>query len=224
LNANTTPSAAELSLLRVEAARYALLRRMSSAMRHQLVMHLQPIGMVTEVMGRRLRAPAPDLAQVQDGVTKLNGLSKVAVQSCLDVISWLAPEAGATVPLHEAVAECTELLRGNFGFRGFALRSEVGEVAQPVGRSALRMLLPGALLALSDVAEAPADLIVNATADSDTVRVEIRVQRTEGTNDLAGQLPYRELQWRDVEALAGAEDVQLQRTETGALLTFPVLE
>jgi hypothetical protein len=86
------------------------------------------------------------------------------------------------------------------------------------------MLLPGALLALSDVAEAPADLIVNATADSDTVRVEIRVQRTEGTNDLAGQLPYRELQWRDVEALAGAEDVQLQRTETGALLTFPVLE
>src|SRR6478672_6971856 len=91
------PSPAEASLMRVESARYALLRRLSFAMRHNLVMHLQPIGMVTEVMERRLRAASPDLAQIHDGMSKINSFSKAAVQSCLDVITWLAPEPGATM-------------------------------------------------------------------------------------------------------------------------------
>lgn len=224
LTENTNPTPAELSLMRVEAARYALLRRLASAMRHQLVMHLQPIGMVAEVVDRRLRAAEPNLAQVHDGVQKISGLSKVAVQECLGVIGWLAPEAGATQPARQAIDDCIELLRGSFNFRGFTLRSEVGELPQPVGRSALRMLLPAALLALSDAATAPAELLLAASADADSVRLDIRVQRSEGENDLAGTLPYRELQWREVEALGGAEDVQVQRTEAGALLTFAVLE
>ncbi len=41
---------------RVEAARYALLRRLAFAMRHHMVVHLQPIGMSTELMERRLNA------------------------------------------------------------------------------------------------------------------------------------------------------------------------
>ena len=40
-----------------EAARYALLRRLAPSMRHHLVVNLQPIGMIYEVMDRRLRAP-----------------------------------------------------------------------------------------------------------------------------------------------------------------------
>ena len=45
-----------------EAARYALLRRLAPSMRHHLVVNLQPIGMIYEVMDRRLSAPEPDLA------------------------------------------------------------------------------------------------------------------------------------------------------------------
>lgn len=220
---NATISPAEANLMRVEAARYALLRRLSFAMRHELVMHLQPIGMVTEVMERRLRATTPDLAQVHDGMTKISNFSKAAVQSCLDVITWLAPEPGATLPLQDGVQQVMALLRSNFSFRGFALRSEVDVAPQPVGKSALRMLLPGTLVALSDLTPAPADLVLRASGDEDHARLEVLVHPTQGDTGPTGDLPYRPMKWSEIEALARAEDVELTRNDAGAVLTFPVL-
>jgi hypothetical protein len=210
--------------MRVESARYALLRRLSFAMRHNLVMHLQPIGMITEVMERRLRSPAPDLAQVHDGMGKIHNFSKAAVQSCLDVISWLAPEPGATMPVQDGVQDCMALLRSNFSFRGFNVRSEVDAAPQPVGKSALRMLLSGVLVALSDDTPAPADITLRASGDADVVKLHVRVERTQGEAGPMGELPYRPMKWAEIEALARSEDVGLERNDTGAVLTFNVLE
>lgn len=213
----------ETTLLRVEAARYAVLRRLSAAMRHQLVMHLQPIGMVSEVLARRLRAPTPDLGQVSDGVGKINAYAKVAVQASLDLVGWLAPDPAATQPLDAGVGEAMELLRSNFGFRGYSLRPEVEGVAQPVGRSALRMLLPAALLVLSDEARAPSEIVIRAEADAYTATVTLEVVPGEGPFDGADP-PYRLLRWPELEALAGADDVRATRTPSGATLVFNVLE
>lgn len=220
----TTPSTAQSSLMLVESARYALLRRLAFAIRHQMVVHLQPIGMVAELLERRLRGPAPDLVQVHDSAAKVHSLHKAAVQDCLDVITWLAPEAGATITAEAAVQDCVTLLRSNFSFRGFALRGEAEGLPQPIARAAGRMLLPAALLALTDGKEGPADVVLSARAGEDTVTIEASFQRTEGEPPLAADLPYRQLQWHEVEALARSEDVELAHTDTGATLTFPVLE
>src|SRR5205085_2062831 len=75
-----------------EAARYALLRRLAPSMRHHLVVNLQPIGMIYEVMDRRLRATTPDLTHVRDSAGKINGFAKAALASCVDVVGWLAPD------------------------------------------------------------------------------------------------------------------------------------
>lgn len=225
MNAPTSSiSAAEAHLLRVEAARYALLRRLAYAMRHQLVMHLQPIGMVTEVLDRRLRAPQPDLAQVREGVGKINAFSKTAVNECLDIMTWLAPEAGATVPAEAGVQEIMELLRSNLSFRGFALQSEVQALPQPVGKGAVRMLLPAVLLAMSDGTQAPAQIVISGRTGEDVVQLQVRIAQQAGEVPPAPQLPYRGLQWADVVAMARSEDVELERTDTSATLTFPVLE
>ena len=66
------------SVARAEAARYALLRRLAPSMRHHLVVNLQPIGMIYEVMDRRLRAPSPDLASIHEGAHKINGFARAA--------------------------------------------------------------------------------------------------------------------------------------------------
>ena len=82
--------------MQAEAARYALIRRLAPSMRHHLVVNLQPIGMIYEVMERRLRQPAPDLANVQDSASKINGFARAALASCLDVVGWLAPDDTVT--------------------------------------------------------------------------------------------------------------------------------
>lgn len=220
---STVASSAQDKLLRVEAARYALLRRLAFSIRHQMVAHLQPIGMVTELLERRLRSPTPDLHQAHDGVAKINGLSKAAAQDCLDVITWMAPEPGATMPIGQAVQECIALLRGNFSFRGLSLRADLAELPQPVGRAAARMLLPACLLALTDALEGPAEITIGARADDEMATVDFRVQRTEGEG-YENQLNYRALQWEDVQAMARSEDVELGHAESSARLDFPVLE
>jgi hypothetical protein len=220
----TATSTPEARLMRVESARYALLRRLAAAMRHQLVMHLQPIGMVTEVMARRLRNPEPDLAQVHDGVHKISNFSKQAVDACLDVITWLAPDPAATLSIDDAIKECMELLRSNLSFRGFALRSEVHEQDKPIGRSAVRMLLTGTLLALTDDIKAPADLVLTASADAYEARIAIDIRPTNAEVMSSSDTPYRVLRWEEIEALADTEDVRIQRTPTTVTLTFNVLE
>lgn len=210
--------------MRVESARYALLRRLASALRHNLVMHLQPIGMVTEVMDRRLRAPAPDLAQVNETARKINALSKTAVNACLDVVSWLSPDPSATVSTDAAIAETLELLRSNFSFRGFSLKAEAGTVPQSIGRSAVRMLLPGALLALSDTTPAPAEITLGATAEGEFVHLRIHVNALDTPAPDPADPTYRRLRWEEIEALAGAEDVVLRRTDTDVTLEFVILD
>jgi hypothetical protein len=214
-------SPSQASLMLVESARYALLRRLAFAMRHEMVVHFQPIGMVAEVMERRLRSPNPDLAQLQQAMGKIQGFSKQAAQSCLDVITWLSPDATATVPMPEAIDEIMRLLRSNLSFRGFQLRTEGEATAEPVHKAAARMLLPACLLALSDESQAPADLVLKVEPGDGEVTLDMRVHRTEGAAGFPGEPTYRPLGWHEVEALARAENMTLDRGPGWARLSVP---
>jgi hypothetical protein len=205
----------------VEAARYALLRRLAYAMRHHMVVHLQPIGMITEVMERRLRMPAPDIGQVHESMDKINGFSRAAVQSCLDVVSWLAPEPGVAIGLDAGVQECVAMLRSNFSFRGFALKDEVGGAATPVARAGLRNVLPACLLALTDRAAAPADVVISAPQDGQAAVLAVTLRTTAGPAGFPGDAPYRLLEWSEVQALAAAEGITLALDALSVRLTFP---
>jgi hypothetical protein len=210
------------SLWRVEAARYALLRRLAYAMRHHLVVNLQPIGMITEVMDRRLQAASPDLAQVQDSMGRINTLSKAAVQSCLDVVSWLTPEPGAGVTLQAGVDECLSLMGSNLSFRGFSLTEDIAEGHRQVPRAALRAVLPAALLTLTDRARAPARVAIKARSGDEGASVSVAIEPDEGTSGFAGDTPYRILVWDEVQALAAAEGVRIEREGERLRLHFPV--
>jgi hypothetical protein len=119
---SAAPGSSTVPSHQAESARYALIRRLAPSMRHHLVVNLQPIGMIYEVMERRLRAPTPDLASVQDSAGKINGFAKAALASCLDVVGWLAPDDTTTTTVDELVRECAGLLATSLSFRGYALR------------------------------------------------------------------------------------------------------
>lgn len=195
----------------VEAARYALLRRLAPSFRHHLVVNLQPIGMVYEVLDRRLRMPAPDLADVRDGAHKINAFARAALDSCLDVVTWLAPEEGAQIGVPEGVSECLGLLTTSLTFRGYAVRNQVPALPGRVRRSALRNVLTGAMVYLTDEGSPPADLAIAAQAGPQALQLTLTLQPTDAPPGFSAEPPYRRLQWSDLEALAQAESVQLTR-------------
>lgn len=205
------PVGAAFPSAEAEAARYALLRRLAPSMRHHLVVNLQPIGMIYEVMERRLRAPEPDLAHVHDSASKINGFAKAALNSSLDVVSWLAPDDAVTVAVESAVRECAGLLATSLGFRGYALRNEVTPLEGVVRRSGIRAALSGAIVHATDHAAAPADLEITAASEGAFARVSVRVVASRGERGFAGEPNYRKLAWGDLQALATADGVQLSR-------------
>ena len=205
-----------------EAARYALLRRLAPSMRHHLVVNLQPIGMIYEVMDRRLRAPQPDLSQLHDSAQKINGFARAALGSCLDVVTWLAPEEGSVATVEEGVAECLGLLATSLGFRGYALRDQTGHLPRTVRRTAIRNVLTAALLHLTDELPPPGELVLQARAGATGAELLLALQPVPGEQGIYGEPGYRALEWADLQALAAAESTTLVRPDARSIsLLFP---
>jgi hypothetical protein len=209
---------------RVEAARYALLRRLALAMRHHMVVHLQPMGMITELLERRLTSAQPDFAQIHDSMGKINQLARAAVDSCLDVVTWLAPVPGAKVALDDGVRECLDLLRSNFNFRGFPVTDALGGATAEVSRAGVRHVLPAVLLALTDRAPAPADVRVETEAADSGGAITVEVTPKAGDPGFPGNHPYRLLDWQEVETLGRAEGIRVTRDGHRARIELPLAQ
>ena len=204
-----------------EGARYALLRRLAPALRHEAVAPLQPIAMATSVLERRLRDPAAAPAQMHEAAARLGGLSGTAVQSCLALIAWLAPAPARQVPLHEAVRETLDLLRGSLAFRGFTLRDELADAAEPVAHDCLRYVLPACLLRLTDSAGSPAEVTLRAQHAGEQLRLLLGVRPAEGTPGIDDAPAYRPLRDEEVRALAAEESIALAYGADSLVLTLP---
>lgn len=203
----TGPPASTPSAIAAEAARYALLRRLAPSMRHHLVVNLQPIGMIYEIMDRRLKAPNPELGDVHESAHKIYGFARAALDACLNVVSWLAPDAQSRSAPSDGVSECLGLLATSLTFRGYALRNEVQPMPGEVRRSAIRNVLTAAILHATDKTEAPAELLIGAERTVSSLLITLTLRPTEGASGFDTEDHYRRLEWADVDALARSESV-----------------
>ena len=207
--------------LHEEASRYALLRRLVPTLRHHMAGEFQPIGMMAALLERRLQQPSPDMASLKDNTAAIGNLSRNAAETCVNLMSWVAPRSASSTPAGQGIAECVNLLSTSLRFRGFALLNEVPELDAPVSTTAIRSVLTAALLALSDSLELPADLRVRAQAEGGQVCVELDVLPVQRPADNRAPDDYRPLTWDDVAALAAAESVNLDRSDDRVRLRVP---
>lgn len=206
---------------RVEAARYALLRRLAPAMRHALVGRLHPIGLVSEAMARRMQS-VPDAAHARDSLEKIHELARTAIAASADLLSWLAPEEGAVTGLQQGVEECLSLLGTDFSMHGHAIRSELGGAQMRVSKPALRTLLAAVLVAQSDALTRPSDLVFSAAAEGETAVLRLEVKNARREDMPRPEESYRRLAWKEVQTLAAAEGVSLSRQGRSVELRLPM--
>jgi hypothetical protein len=206
----------------VEAARYALLRRLAHAFRHRMVGGLHPIELIAEAVDRRLQAAVPDLANARENLDKIKTLCRSSVLACTNLTSWLAPEEGVSTMLGEGIDECLALLNTDFGMRGFAIRNDAREIDADVSRAALRNVLTASLIAATDTALRPADLVLTAELSQGQVVLSILVCPADREAGFADAAAYRSLEWSDVASLAQAESVDLSRQRDRVTMRYPV--
>ncbi|CAM3426532.1 hypothetical protein [Polaromonas hydrogenivorans] len=203
-----------------EGARYALLQRLAPALQHHMMGKFQSMDMIAAMMERRLKSADPDLASIREDCASLSSVSRIAVRSIMDLMTWIEPKAASTLSFDAGVVECLGLLSTEFRFKGFVIVNEAREIDVKLSSRALRSVLSAALIALSDLSKVSATLVIQAQAMPDSVELTIDLRPTERDTKRAYVTDSRALKWRDVEILALAESVQLERGDTGAQLTF----
>lgn len=90
----SSPSTHEVSEQQIEAARYAVLRRLWASLRHRMVKPLQPIVLSYGLMKHELAAAEPDLQTLRTQADKGKEFAEAAVAQCVDFgPDWrLSPE------------------------------------------------------------------------------------------------------------------------------------
>ena len=195
----------------VEAARYALLRRLAPAIRHRVVGKLHPIGLIAETMEWQIQEAGSNLEKVRDSIAKINSLSRTAMLTFTSQISWLAREGRAITTVGDGVEDCLALLHTDFELRGFSIENNVRAADVYISLNAVRNVLTSALIAVTDAAPGSAKLVLSAEMENKQLLLSILISPTADVPSISSATIYRRLEWHDVQALARAESVNLSR-------------
>lgn len=206
-----------------EAARYALLRRMAPALRHDMAGALQPVSMMAAMLEKRLQKPEPDLVALGKNGSAINTLAREAAASCMSLMTWLAPRDDVPVAVNTCVAESLALVATEMSFRGLSLVNQTESAGGMVLLSTIRGAFMASLLALTDECDAPANVVLTATTAGESMLIGLRIEPREDEPVMAGgtQPAYRKLSWDDVQALAEAQQVGFSRGAGTVELRFP---
>lgn len=199
-------------------------------MRHQMAGGFQPVAMMAAIIEKRLRAASADLPALVNASSNVRALATAATRSGLDLMGWISPDPDARVPLDQAIQDALHLVATELSFRGFKLVNQTGGVATEVALHHVRGVLVAALLALTDAAASPANVLLTAGQEGQDMVVTIALTDV-GTAAAAtalseefhvGLATYRKIDWEDVQAMAAADGVSFTQTATNVLLRLPL--
>lgn len=179
---------------RVDALRYAVLRKLAPGLRHALMGELQAIQLSAEFAARALQTGA-DLAEVQASVERLPLNCADAVRTGLSLVEWFRPEEGSIVSVREGVDLCLKLAGEDWFLRGIQATADLPQGDIKVPSAALKELVVTALLILTDLNEGPADFHVSVRVTGELVDVALQARPAQRSASVAPLDPYRKLGW-----------------------------
>ena len=205
-----------------EAARFGVLRRLGPALKHDMVVNLQALAMMAEVMSARLERGSPAPAEFHTTITKMSRIARDAVANCLKVAAWIEPQQDEAVRLATGIEDCLGLLGGDFNFRGVLVKQDLAEATFLVSTVVLRNLLIASLITLTDSAGGPCVVEVKSVIVSGVAEISVHISpRTDKVEGVPMEPSYRKLDWADVQSLASAESVDLERTPGKITMRIP---
>ena len=205
-----------------ESARYALLRRLAPMLRHNTAGALQPLIFISTILEKRLQHPSPDLAELSSKTRELRALARVASNACMDLVSWITPNSSELITVAAGVEDVLGLVRAELSFKGFTIVNNIDDMQAQLPRSLTRNVFAAALVALTDAATAPANVVVQAQRVDSELVLTISIQPVRGDAPTGGTPSYRNLEVADVQALAEVESVRLTASADSVKLFYPL--
>lgn len=201
---------------RIDAIRYAILRKLAPGLHHALMGELQAIQLSVEFAARSLGADSEARASLEP--VPLHCAD--AVKTGRSLIEWLRPEPIAAISLREGIGTCLKLVGEDWFLRGNEAITDLPSDDVQVPSAALRELAVATLLILADMHDEPADFHIAAKVGKDLVDVAFEAHPAQRVASITLAGSYRKLVWADLKLLAGAYGVPCRCEGRAASLQF----
>jgi len=203
----------------VEAARYALYRRILPVLRHGLVGELQSVQFAVNLAKHACVRGSGDTLE---SINRISDQASAAVGRGQALTDWLRPDPNATTTVGEAVHACLDLVGTEWSLRGIEVSASVPAANEVVKSAAFREVVAAMLVAIGDAAAGTADVALAVRKRGANVMVSIRARASPRDADGARVSLYRDVRWTDVGALARAHGINWARRGDHALARFPL--
>lgn len=191
-------------------------------LRHNMAGALQPLGMMSAMLERHVLKPGPDISAIALKTSQLNSLVREASTHCLDLMSWLAPKLDELIVVATGIEDAAVLVRTELLFKGFTVVNQTGDVQVRLPRGVTQYVFLAALMALTDAATVPANIILQAQLLDSEMVLTISIHPVQGELLPGGAPSYRNLEWDDVQALADLQSVRIVQATDRVELHCPV--
>ena len=205
----------------VEAARYALYRRILPVLRHGLVGELQSVQFAVN-LAKHACGRAGGSTEAQDAIGRIGEQATAAVGRGQAITDWLRPDPMATTTVGEAVHACLDLVGTEWSLRGIEVDASVPAANDVVRAASFREMLAAMLVAIGDAAQGAADVTLRVRKRGSDVMVSLRSRAAARDGDGARVALYRDVRWTDVGALARAHGILWARRGDHALARIPL--
>ena len=193
----------------------------SPAVKHDLLVNLQAVTMMSELLGARLERGMPTQTELQNSLARIHRTAREAVANCLKVVGWIEPPEDEVIGLREGVEASLALVRSSFSFRGVTLRAELPANNFDVSRVLLRHMLLACLIHLTDQAAGPGEALVCGDITAGMVVLTLQWQPRPQGEAMPFEPSYRLLDWADVQALADVESLHLRQEKGCIVMRLP---
>ncbi len=109
---------------RADAARYKVMWRIVPSVNHKLAGSMQPITMLASMLVRHVQRPQPDMQALTKLAVDMQQACKAAITTRPDVLAWFQPSEHQTTSIATEVAQCDNLLTGEFAIRGSSIDNQ----------------------------------------------------------------------------------------------------
>ena len=205
-----------------DAIRYAVLRKLASAIRHSLMGDLQTIQFSAELAARMIDNGAGG-PKLDECIKMLPDQTRAAVNSCRAMVEWLRPEDKATTTVDETLRQCLKVAGDDWSLRGIEASTDVRSGGVLVSKPVLRELLVTSLLTLSDTHPGPIDIAIVAEANGGEVVVSLSAKQAGRKTQFPPMTLYRALSYDDVRTIGNAVRVPCDCTDGTISFRLPAI-
>lgn len=197
------------------ALRFEVIRRLAPGFRHRMLGRMQPIALLSHLMGKKIQAGQTDDSFLLTRLNELKGSITAATNATVGLFSWLDPDDRSEQPLNDIVEECLDLLKMEIYNSNVSFHNTIDTQAL-VKASKVRQVFSACVLTYIDTTEHASQVTLTAKQVTGKIVIEMVIWPGDGENKALNEAATF-VNWEAIQLIS--DGVEIVKTDDQVILS-----